>query len=170
VYGYFYRFNQGGVWKRLMEQLNGNERKRQGRHKEPSAGCADSQSVKTATQGETVDYDGGKKVKGRKRHLLVDTLGLILGIIVTAADTGDRQGSRTLLSDYCPKGVRRLRKIWADSNYTGGKLAKWERGLKKTHKVDLVVVERESKGFHVVKRWRVVEKNVFLDWQLSASL
>jgi hypothetical protein len=62
----------------------------------------------------------GKKVKGRKRHLLVDTLGLILGIIVTAADTGDRQGSRALLLDYCAKGVRRLRKIWADGNYTGG--------------------------------------------------
>jgi putative transposase len=158
VYGYFYRFNRRGVWRRLMEPLNGEERRRQGRHEEPSGGCVDSQSVKTTTQGKTVGYDGGKKVKGRKRHLLVDTLGLILAIIVTAADMGDRQGLRALLSDYFAKGIRRLRKIWADGNYTEAELAKWVRGLKKTHKVDLEVVERESKGFHVVKRRWVVER------------
>jgi hypothetical protein len=67
-----------------------------------------------------VGYDGGKKVKGRKWHLLVDTLRLILGIIVTTADTGDRRGLMALLSDYFAKVVRRLRKIWADGNYTGG--------------------------------------------------
>ena len=72
-----------------MDQLTQQERQRQQRKPTPSAGSVDSQSIKTATQGEVTGSDGGKKVNGRKRHLLVDTLGLILGVWVTAADIGD---------------------------------------------------------------------------------
>jgi putative transposase len=86
VYGYFNRWSKQGLWQKVMEALRHRERQRQERQAEPSAGCIDSQSVKMATQGIDKGYDGGKKVNGRKRHLLVDTLGLILCVVVTAAD------------------------------------------------------------------------------------
>jgi hypothetical protein len=91
----------------------GWERQCQGRLPEPSAGCADSQSIKTATQGKDVGFDGNKKVKGRKRHILVDTLGLIVAVVVTAANVDDRQGLVESLTRYFASGVQRLRKIWA---------------------------------------------------------
>jgi putative transposase len=94
VYGYFRRWRLTGVWERVMDTLRHWERQSQGRLSEPSACCADSQSIKTATQGEDVGFDGHKKIKGRKRHLLVDTLGLIVAVVVTAANTDDRQGYR----------------------------------------------------------------------------
>ena len=77
VYGYFNRWTRQGVWPHILDRLTRRERRRQGRQPTPSAGCVDSQTIKTATQGETTGYDAGKKIKGRKRHLWVDTLGLI---------------------------------------------------------------------------------------------
>src|SRR5262245_50639873 len=77
-------------WARLLAALRRLERQRQGRQPEPSAGSVDSQSIKTATQGAAVGFDGNKKIKGRKRHLLVDTLGLILAVVVTSANADDR--------------------------------------------------------------------------------
>jgi putative transposase len=80
-----------------METLRHWERHCQGRLSEPSAGCAESQSIKTATQGKDVGFDGNKKVKGRQRHILVDPLGLIVAVVVTAANIDDRQGLVELL-------------------------------------------------------------------------
>jgi len=77
IYGYFRLWRQQGVWGALLEQLRKWERRDQGRLEEPSAACADSQSIKVMTQGQDVGFDGNKKIKGRKRHILVDTLGLI---------------------------------------------------------------------------------------------
>jgi len=156
IYGYFRRWRLSGLWATLMETLRQWERRLQGRLPEPSASCADSQSIKVTTQGRDVGFDGNKKVKGRKRHVLVDTLGLILAVVVTPANTDDRQGLVTLLERYFAQGVTRLREIWVD----GGSEAQWRRGwvyeLKQSHKIDLEVVERTGKGFEVVKeRWKV---------------
>jgi putative transposase len=97
-------------------------------------------------------------VKGRKRHLLVDTLGLIVAVVVTAANVDDRQGLRALLSHYFADGVSRLRKLWVDGGYRAEWLCDWVWGLKRTSKIALEVVEREGKGFQVVPyRW-VVER------------
>lgn len=158
IYGYFRRWRQTGVWGRVMDTLRQWERQSQGRLPEPSACCADSQSIKTATQGEDVGFDGHKKIKGRKRHLLVDTLGLIVAVVVTAATSDDRQGLVWLMKRYCASGVPRLRKIWVDGGYDAQWLGDWIRSLKRTHKVDLDVVEHTGKGFQVVPyRW-VVER------------
>ena len=139
-----------------METLHQWERQSQGRLPEPSACCADSQSIKTATQGEDVGFDGHKKIKGRKRHILVDTLGLIVAVVVTAAHRDDRLGLITLLQRYFASGVTRLRKIWVDGGYEAQWLCDWVRGLKQTHKIDLEGVEHTGQGFQVVKhRWKV---------------
>lgn len=165
VYGYFNRWSQQGVWQQLMEALNQQERQRQGRKPTPSAGSVDSQSIKTATQGTEKGYDGGKKINGRKRHLLVDTLGLILAVLVTPADRGEREGLMSLLIAYFADGVRRLKKLWVDGGYAGQALKAWVAALKQTHKIDLEVVEKEGPGF-VLLKWRWVVERTFA-WLLN---
>jgi putative transposase len=156
VYGYFCRWRRAGVWTQGMDTLRQWERQSLGRLPEPSACCVDSQSIKTATQAEAVGFDGHKKIKGRKRHILVDTLGLIVAVAVTAANTDDRLGLVTLLKQYLTAGVTRLRQIWVDAGYDAQWLRDWIRGLKQTHNIDLEVVEHSGPGFQVVKhRWKV---------------
>src|SRR5262249_30896097 len=134
------------------------ERPSPGRRPEPAACCAESQSLKTATQGEDVGFDGPKKIKGRQRHILVATLGLSVAVVVTAAHTDDRPGLVALMKRYVASGVPRLRKIWVDGGYD----AQWRcdgiRSLQRTHKVALEGVEQTGQGFQVVpSRW-VVER------------
>lgn len=159
VYGYFNRWSKLTVWQGIMEELTDAERRRQGRHPQPSAGCLDSQSVKaTAQPVDAVGFDGNKKIKGRKRHVLTDTLGLVLFVLVTAANLDDREGLRRIFERWFVKGLCRIRKLWVDAGYVSEALWHWVRGLKRTHKIDLEVVGRQGKGFRVVpKRW-VVER------------
>ena len=138
----------------------------QGRNPEPSAGSIDSQSIKTATQSEDIGWDGNKKIKGRKRHLLVDTLGLIIGGGVTDAGTDDRWGLVDLLSEYFADGVKRLRTLWVDGAYPAEWLEEWVRGLKQTHKIDLESTTNQAgKGFQVIP-WRWAVERTF-SWLLN---
>lgn len=165
VYADFTRWRRAGVWAHLMETLRQWERCRLGRQPEPSAGSVDSQSIKTATQGSAVGFDGGKKIKGRKRHLLVDTLGLIITVVVTAANTEDRLGLVMLLTRYCAGGVKRLRKLWVDGGYRAQWLALWVGDLKRTHKIALEVTDNAGPGFQVIP-WRWVVERTFA-WLLN---
>lgn len=158
IYGYFNRWSKACIWQNIMDVLRKKDRKRKGRKTDPSAGCIDSQSVKASTQGTAIGFDGYKRIKGRKRHILTDTLGIILAVVVTAANMADKNGLVKLLQIFFRNGVRRLRKIWVDGAYMGLDLQKWVEGLKKTHKIHLEVVEKEGKGFHLVKRRWVVER------------
>ena len=111
-----------------------------------------------ATQGRAIGYDAGKRVKGRKRHLLVDSQGSILQCKVTAADVSDADGLKALLRDYFSAGVQRLRRVWVDAGYRGEALNAWVANLKQTYKIRLDVREKPHPGFTLLKRRWVVER------------
>jgi len=155
VYHYFRLWRQDGTWQRIHDTLRARLRQKVGKHKHPTAGCLDSQSVKTTTVGGQRGYDKGKNVNGRKRHLLVDTLGLVLAVVVTAACVSDPAGARLLFgrwSGHCKK----MRLIWVDGTYRG-RLLEWARTRIKVV-LQPVLRSDDVKGFVVLpKRW-VVER------------
>jgi len=130
----------------------------QRKKKAPTAAIIDSQSVRTARNGGVRGYDAGKKIKGRKRHILVDTLGLVLVCVVHSASVQDRDGARQVLSPL-ERAFGWIRKIWADGGYAG-ELVEWVRQLRRHRPVDLEIVRRsdQAQGFEVIpKRW-IVER------------
>jgi transposase len=157
IYYHFRRFRLSGVWYRIFTTLRAVERQRMGRHPQPTAAIIDAQSVKTVEESAGISgYDAYKRVKGRKRHLLVDTLGLPLSIYVTPAGVHDQAGARYLLAGLAPL-VPRLKKIWADGAYAGARLERWckQRG---GWEIQIVGHIAGRGGFAVVPRRWVVER------------
>ncbi len=107
IYRYFNGWSRTTVWQGIPEELNMKERCRQGRHPEPTAGCIDSRSVKATMQPtEEIGFDGNKKIKGRKRHVSTDTSGLILCVVVTAANVDDRKGLSSVITFLPSRGAK----------------------------------------------------------------
>lgn len=158
VYYHFRRFRLDGTWHHLLTALRMVERRRIGKQPQPSAAIMDAQSVKSVEESASISgYDGHKRVKGRKRHLLVDTLGLPLSISVTAAGVHDKVGAWRLLAGLQPL-VPRLAKIWADGAYTSKKLARWGKRYG-GWELEIVSRDPEAQGFAVQPRRWVVERS-----------
>ena len=155
VYYYFSVWSHDGTWARVHHLLRSRLREKGGRHKHPTAGCLDSQSVKCTAVAGRRGFDAGKLINGRKRHILVDTLGLLMTVVVTAASVQDREGARLLLR-HLPGGCKKLRKIWVDGGYSG-RLVEW---VAERFKFCLAVVLRpkQTKKFVLLPRRWVVER------------
>ncbi len=167
VYGYFRSWRIDGTWIKIHDQLYQWVRVSDGREPSPSEAAVDSQSVKTATMiSVDVGYDAGKKIHGRKRHLSVDMLGLVLRVLVTAASVPERTGAKAVLQRVhdMENHVKRLHTIWMDGGYRGAEFRRWVMNLFQWI-VEIVLRPLEKKGFLVLpKRWVVERTFGWLNW------
>jgi putative transposase len=167
VYGYFWRWSQDGTWLKIHDKLYQWVRVAAGREPSPSEAAVDSQSVETATMiSQDVGYDAGKKIHGRKRHLSVDMLGLVLRVLVTSASLPEREGAKKVLHRVhnTQNQVKRLNTIWMDGGYRGEEFMRWVMDMFRWI-VTIVLRPLEKKGFvHLPKRWVVERTFGWLNW------
>ena len=156
VQRYFYDWRDRGLLKTVSHHLVTAARELEGREASPTAGVIDSQSVKTSESGGVRGFDAGKKIKGRKRHILTDTLGLLVGLVVHGADIQDRDGAVEVLNSVRQRDPW-LRHVFADGGYGGEKL---KRRLRKIGRWTLQIIKRSghAQGFEVLPRRWVVER------------
>ena len=157
VFHVFRKWTLNHLWAALNDALRILVRKTHDKRAQPTAAILDSQSVKSDGHGGSVGYDAAKRIKGRKRHLLVDTLGLVLGIAVTPANITERAGAQVVLGRVLG-WFTWLRILWVDGGYTGEAFAQWVKRLRPKLAVEVIKRSDTAKGFKVLARRWVVER------------
>ena len=159
VYDYFVQWRDDGTWAKLVKVLRERTRVAAGRTPTPSVVCIDSQSVKTTERGGPErGYDGGKKINGRKRHLLVDTLGLLLVVLMTKASLDDGAAAALLLSQVHPYHFPRLVTIFADQKYHNLALEAWVAEHRPSWRIEVKARPAGTKGFTPLAKLWVIER------------
>jgi transposase len=157
VWRYFNEWRHNGTLEAIHDRLREKVRRQEGRKRTPSAGSIDSQSVPATEGGEARGYDANKKVNGRKRHVVVDTLGLLLAVVVTAASADDGAAAAKPLGKVTAEAFPRLRLVWADQKYHNHELYGWVAANAR-YEVEVVRRPEGAKGFVVLPRRWVVER------------
>lgn len=161
VFYYFNSWKKKEIWKQVHDELVKLTRKKAGRKPSPTAGIIDSQSVKaTLVSCQSKGYDAGKKIKGVKRHILVDTLGLVLAVIIHSASVQDRSGA-VLAIECMIKQWKRIKLIFADGGYSGALI----KSIKQQYKITIEIIKRnELHQFKILpKRWIVERTFAWID-------
>jgi putative transposase len=158
VYDHFARWKSDGTWQKIVDGLRQQVRVADGRDPNPSAGSIDSQTVKATEIADSRGYDGGKKINGRKRHILVDTLGLLVVVLVSVASADDGTIAPQVLGRLTAEHRTRLKKIWADGKYNNHHLQGWLVETKAGYVIEVVGRPAGSVGYVKLPRRWVVER------------
>jgi putative transposase len=168
VWDYFARFKKEGTLERIVDALRRQVRTAAGRDPEPRTAAIDSQTVATHHQGKESTVDGGKNVKGRKRHIVVCSMGLLLAVTITAANLNEGMQAPQVLGKLSPQTTSRLEKVYADSKYHCEGVWAWEK--RPDVKYRIVVVKREKKEFKLLPcRWVVERTFAWMGWNRRLS-